>query len=71
MGFIGISEGSIPFLVAKPKQILIANVVGSAIAGAAAGALGCSSIVAQGGPLVALLGGMGHTNSIANIGYGA
>lgn len=71
MGFIGITEGSIPFLVAKPKQVFLANIIGSAIAGGIAGAVGSSSNVPQGGILVALLGGIGHTNDLSNIGYGA
>ena len=71
MGFIGITEGSIPFLIAKPKQVFIANVLGSAVAGMLAGLVGAASTVAQGGIFVALIGGMGHTNNLSNIGFGA
>ena len=33
LGFFGISEGAIPFAVNRPKKVLIANLVGSSIAG--------------------------------------
>ena len=58
MGAIGISEGAIPFAIADPKRVFIANISGSAIAGAIAGATGVTGAVAHGGPIVALLGGI-------------
>lgn len=56
MGFIGISEGAIPFAVSDPKRVFIANSIGSGVAGAIAGALGVTCSVAHGGPIVAVLG---------------
>ncbi|MDK2819843.1 MAG: fructose-specific PTS transporter subunit EIIC, partial [Mycoplasmataceae bacterium] len=58
MGTIGISEGAIPFAIADPKRVFIANIAGSAVAGAIAGATGVTGAVAHGGPIVALLGGI-------------
>lgn len=66
MGFIGISEGSIPFILSKPKQAVTSNVITSALAGAVVGWFGTAFIVAQGGPIVVLLGATGRAN---NIGY--
>ncbi|MEL4182318.1 fructose-specific PTS transporter subunit EIIC, partial [Corynebacterium bovis] len=40
MGFFGITEGAIPFAVARPLQVIPANVLGGAVAGALAGATG-------------------------------
>ncbi|MGZ9428641.1 PTS fructose transporter subunit IIABC [Mycoplasma sp. 480] len=59
MGFIGISEGAIPFAVADPKRVITANVIGSAIAGAMAGLLSVTNAAAHGGPIVAILGAVG------------
>ncbi len=59
MGCIGISEGAIPFAVADPKRVFIANIVGSGVAGAIAGALGVTCAVAHGGPIVGILGAVG------------
>ena len=56
MGFFGISEGAIPLAVARPVQIIPANVVGGAVAGALAGLLGVEDNVMHGGPIVAVLG---------------
>ncbi|MGL5308631.1 MAG: PTS fructose transporter subunit IIABC, partial [Metamycoplasmataceae bacterium] len=56
MGFIGISEGAIPFAIKDPKRVFVANIAGSAVAGGIAGALGVTGAVAHGGPIVALLG---------------
>ena len=58
MGSIGISEGAIPFAISDPKRVFAANMIGSAIAGGIAGALGVTGAVAHGGPIVALLGGI-------------
>ncbi|WP_245576676.1 PTS fructose transporter subunit IIABC [[Mycoplasma] imitans] len=55
MGTIGISEGAIPFAVADPKKAIISNVVGSAVAGAIAGAFGVTCAAAHGGPIVGFL----------------
>jgi PTS system fructose-specific IIC component len=56
MGFFGISEGAIPLAVARPLQIIPANVVGGAVAGALAGLFGVEDNVMHGGPIVAVLG---------------
>ncbi|MFN3044667.1 fructose-specific PTS transporter subunit EIIC [Mycoplasmoides gallisepticum] len=55
MGTIGISEGAIPFAVTDPKKAIISNVVGSAVAGAIAGAFGVTCAAAHGGPIVGFL----------------
>ncbi|TDV24492.1 PTS system fructose-specific IIC component [Mycoplasmopsis mustelae] len=63
MGFIGISEGAIPFAVADPKRVIVANVIGSAVAGGLAGVLSVTNAAAHGGPIVAILGAVGsHTH---------
>ena len=56
MGFFGISEGAIPLAVARPLQIIPANVIGGAVAGALAGLFGVKDNVMHGGPIVAVLG---------------
>nr|WP_257789211.1 fructose-specific PTS transporter subunit EIIC [Spiroplasma clarkii] len=56
MGMIGISEGAIPFAIRDPKRAIACNVLGSAIAGAIAGALKVENYAAHGGPIVAILG---------------
>lgn len=56
MGFFGISEGAIPLAVARPLQIIPANVIGGAVAGALAGMFGVKDNVMHGGPIVAVLG---------------
>lgn len=63
MGFIGISEGAIPFAVSDPKRAIICNVFGSAVAGAIAGAFGVTNVAAHGGPIVAILGAVGSGRS--------
>lgn len=59
MGLIGISEGAIPFAISDPKRAIISNIVGSAVAGAIAGAFGVTDAAAHGGPIVAILGAIG------------
>lgn len=56
MGFFGITEGAIPLAAARPLQVIPANVVGGAVAGAMAGAFGVQDHVMHGGPIVAVLG---------------
>ncbi|WP_329444812.1 fructose-specific PTS transporter subunit EIIC [Streptomyces sp. NBC_01426] len=56
MGFFGISEGAIPFAAARPAQVIPANVLGGAVAGAVAGMAGVENSVPHGGPIVALFG---------------
>lgn len=56
MGFFGITEGAIPLAAARPLQVIPANVIGGAIAGALAGVFGAQDHVMHGGPIVAVLG---------------
>ncbi|MEU6590636.1 fructose-specific PTS transporter subunit EIIC [Streptomyces sp. NPDC046881] len=56
MGCFGISEGAIPFAAARPAQVIPANMLGGAVAGAVAGLAGVEDAVPHGGPIVALLG---------------
>ncbi|MFC7309975.1 fructose-specific PTS transporter subunit EIIC [Streptomyces monticola] len=59
MGFFGISEGAIPFAAARPAQVIPANMLGGAVAGAIAGLAGVKDAVPHGGPIVAVLGAVG------------
>ncbi|MFF7738065.1 fructose-specific PTS transporter subunit EIIC [Streptomyces sp. NPDC007984] len=56
MGCFGISEGAIPFAAARPAQVIPANMLGGAVAGAIAGVFGVEDAVPHGGPIVAVLG---------------
>lgn len=56
MGFFGITEGAIPLAAARPLQVIPANVIGGATAGAVAGMLSVEDNVMHGGPIVAVLG---------------
>ncbi|HAT1408227.1 TPA: fructose-specific PTS transporter subunit EIIC [Corynebacterium striatum] len=56
MGMFGITEGAIPLAAARPLQVIPANVIGGAVAGAIAGQLSVEDHVMHGGPIVALLG---------------
>ncbi|MGG7573473.1 fructose-specific PTS transporter subunit EIIC [Streptomyces sirii] len=59
MGMFGISEGAIPFAAARPAQVIPANMLGGAVAGAVAGMAGVTDAVPHGGPIVAVLGAVG------------
>ncbi|MEU1121465.1 MULTISPECIES: fructose-specific PTS transporter subunit EIIC [unclassified Streptomyces] len=59
MGFFGISEGAIPFAAARPAQVIPANMLGGAVAGAIAGMAGVKDAVPHGGPIVAVLSAVG------------
>ncbi|MBC9716660.1 PTS sugar transporter subunit IIA [Streptomyces sp. TRM66268-LWL] len=59
MGFFGISEGAIPFAAARPAQVIPANMLGGAVAGAIAGVAGVTDSVPHGGPIVSLFGAIG------------
>lgn len=59
LGMIGISEGAIPFAIRDPKRAIISNVIGSAVAGAIAGAFFVTDLAAHGGPIVGFLGAIG------------
>ena len=56
MGFFGITEGAIPFAAARPFQVIPANVIGAAVAGAVAGVLGTHNNVPWGGLIVVAVG---------------
>lgn len=56
MGCFGITEGAIPFAAARPLQVIPANVIGGAVAGALAALLVVKDHVMHGGPIVAVLG---------------
>ena len=59
LGFFGISEGAIPFAVNRPKQVLIANIIASGIAGGLAFLFFCGGYVGMwGGPITAIVGGV-------------
>lgn len=64
MGMIGISEGAIPFAISDPKKAIASNVIGSAIAGAIAGAFGVTCYAAHGGPIVGILGAISSSSSM-------
>ncbi|MFD5701921.1 fructose-specific PTS transporter subunit EIIC [Streptomyces lasiicapitis] len=59
MGMFGISEGAIPFAAARPAQVIPANMLGGAVAGAVAGLASVEDAVPHGGPIVAVLGAIG------------
>ncbi len=52
LGLVTISEGAIPFAVADPVRVIAASVVGSAVAGAIAGAFGVLNHAPLGGVLI-------------------
>lgn len=56
MGFFGITEGAIPFAAARPLQVIPANMIGGAVAGALAALFAVENNVMHGGPIVAILG---------------
>jgi len=52
LGLVTISEGAIPFAVVDPIRVIFSSVVGSAVAGAVAGALGVGNNAPLGGVLI-------------------
>lgn len=62
MGLIGISEGAIPFAISDPKKAIPCNMIGSAVAGGVAGALGVTDAAAHGGPIVGVLGAVSSSS---------
>lgn len=52
LGLVTISEGAIPFAVIDPIRVIFSSVVGSAVAGAVAGALGVGNNAPLGGVLI-------------------
>ncbi len=61
MGFIGITEGAIPFAAADPKRVIPSIMIGSATASVIALQFKITDMVPHGGPIVGVLGG---TNNI-------
>ena len=56
LGFFGISEGAIPFATNRPKKVLIANLIGSGLAGGLAFLFYCGGYVGMwGGPITAIV----------------
>ncbi|WP_342269142.1 PTS fructose transporter subunit IIABC [Spiroplasma endosymbiont of Aspidapion aeneum] len=59
LGFMGISEGAIPFAVKYTWAVICANIIGSGVAGMLAGLFHVSGWVgAWGGPIIAFFGGV-------------
>lgn len=68
LGFFGISEGAIAFATKRPKETLIANVVGSAVAGGLAFLFYVGGYVGMwGGPITAFVLGV-HSPTIQQVG---
>lgn len=68
LGFFGISEGAIAFATKRPKETLIANVVGSAVAGGLAFLFYVGGYVGMwGGPITAFVLGV-HSPTVAQVG---
>lgn len=57
MGFIGITEGAIPFAASDPKRVIPSIMIGSATASVIALQLKITNMVPHGGPIVGILGG--------------
>lgn len=69
LGFMGISEGAIPFAVKYTWAAMIPNIICSGIAGMFAGLMGVSGWVgAWGGPIIALFGGVTSGPDMSYIG---
>ncbi|MGL5357465.1 MAG: PTS fructose transporter subunit IIABC [Metamycoplasmataceae bacterium] len=59
LGFFGISEGAIPFATKRPKEVLIANLIGSGFAGGLAFLFFVGGYVGMwGGPITAIVAGV-------------
>ncbi|MDO1604496.1 fructose-specific PTS transporter subunit EIIC [Lactobacillus sp. YT155] len=56
MGLVGVTEGAIPFVAADPVRMIIANVIGSGVAGALAAGFGCKFYGGIGSPLGTFIG---------------
>lgn len=56
MGLVGVTEGAIPFVAADPVRMVIANTVGSAVAGGLVAATGCKFYGGIGSPLGTFVG---------------
>lgn len=68
LGFFGISEGAIAFATKRPKETLIANVVGSAVAGGLAFLFYVGGYVGMwGGPITAFVLGV-HSPTVKQVG---
>jgi len=72
LGFMGITEGAIPFVIKNPRYI-IASVAGGMVGGAVAGAASVTDSAAHGGFIVYLLGAIGrqtHTGPVTDYVHG-
>lgn len=56
MGLVGVTEGAIPFVAKEPVKMIIANVIGSAVAGGAIAATGSKFYGGIGSPLGTFIG---------------
>lgn len=64
LGFMGISEGAIPFATKYSWKAIVPNIVGSGVAGMIAGAFKVRGHVgAWGGPIIAIFGGVDNVNN--------
>ncbi len=63
MSIVGITEGAIPFAVKYPKQAIAANVIGGATAAAVASLFTIGDAAMHGGPIVYLIGAIGHVKN--------
>ena len=52
MGFVGITEGAIPFASSDPVRVLVSSIIGSAIAGGLSMFFGCTLMAPHGGIFV-------------------
>jgi PTS system fructose-specific IIC component len=58
LGFMGISEGAIPFAAKRLKPTFIANIISSAIGGGLGACFFIADHISQGGIIVALVAGI-------------
>jgi|GEM_PF-2270339 len=56
MGLVGITEGSIPFALSKPKLFIPANILGGIVSGVLVTVFGFQFYGGIGSPLAAVLG---------------
>lgn len=56
MGMVGVTEGAIPFVASEPVKMIVANVAGSAVAGALVAKFGCKFYGGIGSPLGTIVG---------------
>lgn len=69
MAMIGITEGAIPFAVKYPKQVIISNVIGGAVAATISALFLITDNAQHGGPIMYVLGAIGK-DGITNYVWG-